>query len=896
MPRSSSCKARPRSNSPSPMTEVCHIFPEWLYRWPKTCRALTRKRIRRSALEYLEQRTLLSTVRTIVYDQITSLASSNPLNADAPYNLLDANGNRAVFSTNISGVTKVYTINSDGSDQTLVDANGSATLDLSADGSVILETIGHGDAGTEYRIVNADGSNMHDAFETGTLEEFDNGRLSADGSTVFFTADAPFPIAGQSQPDQPGLYAVAASGASQPQLIVSQANVAALLGSSVGAVDMGNSAGDLALGSSSDGSRLVFSAGTANVGSVELGVNRDGSGLHLIRPINPANAVVVEAAGISGDGSKVFVFDSTIADGHPTTLTVYNFDGSDPVLLSNLNDFGVDNGAEHFELTQDGSKLLFGTTSMLINTDNSGVVQIGTDAPASTIAAHNATLYHATMNSSGTEFLYTMSDVNHAQQLAIATLNPASLGVDPAISNVTINPPYIVIPPGSPTATTISAQVSPTAVRDVSDALLYNGVSSNGLVVNGNTVDYFADQQLFDDGSHGDGTAGDGIFTNNGIGTEGTVAGPRTVRVLAENLDSSGLLHATAVEVDGLTVVTQAPATPPLATTRPATAVTTTTATLGATVNPQGTAATVKFIFGTDSALASGTTTSGQEIGSGATAVSLTAALTGLTPGTTYYYQVVATSTAGTTHGSILNFTTTAAPTSSVNPLPATTTNTSFTVSWSGSPGPGATGITSYAIFISVDGGGFTPFLTHTIATSATFTGQFGHTYGFYSVATDNLGDVQATPSGAQATTTLVSPPAPPVIIGETAVFQRKTNKKGKPVGSPVLTGFVVDFSAPLNAATATNPVNYQLDTVTTKKVKKTVERILHPITKFTVSYSAANDSVDLALVGTQTFPTGGQLTIVSGPSRGVTGASGAPLGGPTVLAISAKGRTITLA
>ena len=33
---------------------------------------------------------------------------------------------------------------------------------------------------------------------------------------------------------------------------------------------------------------------------------------------------------------------------------------------------------------------------------------------------------------------------------------------------------------------------------------------------------------------------------------------------------------------------------------------------------------------------------------------------------------------------------------------------------------------------------------------------QRGHTYGFYSVATDNLGDVQPTPTGAQATTKIV--------------------------------------------------------------------------------------------------------------------------------------------
>jgi hypothetical protein len=229
-----------------------------------------------------------------------------------------------------------------------------------------------------------------------------------------------------------------------------------------------------------------------------------------------------------------------------------------------------------------------------------------------------------------------------------------------------------------------------------------------------------------------------------------------------------------------------------------------------------------------------------------------------------------------------------------VNPLPATTTSTSFTVSWSGSPGPGATSITSFEIFVSENGSAFTPFLTHTTATSATFTGQFGHTYRFYSVATNNLGIVEPALPTPQARTTVPSPPVPPVIIGETVLFQRKTNKKGKPVGSPVLAGFHLDFSALLDPASATSPVHYQLDTVTTKRVKKTIKHILHPITQFTVSYSPAHNSVDLTLIGKQTFPTGGQLTIVSGPSGGVTGASGAPLGGPTVFAISVKGRTIT--
>jgi hypothetical protein len=62
-----------------------------------------------------------------------------------------------------------------------------------------------------------------------------------------------------------------------------------------------------------------------------------------------------------------------------------------------------------------------------------------------------------------------------------------------------------------------------------------------------------------------------------------------------------------------------------------------------------------------------------------------------------------------------------------------------------------------YTIFVSVDGGPYTPWLTRTTQTSATYTGAPGHTYRFYSVATDNVGHQQATPATAQATTTISS-------------------------------------------------------------------------------------------------------------------------------------------
>jgi hypothetical protein len=241
----------------------------------------------------------------------------------------------------------------------------------------------------------------------------------------------------------------------------------------------------------------------------------------------------------------------------------------------------------------------------------------------------------------------------------------------------------------------------------------------------------------------------------------------------------------------------------------------------------------------------------------------------------------------------------TVAPTSTVARLPATTSATSFTVSWSGTDNTGGSGIAVYNVYVSDDGGPFTLFQSDTPATSATFTGQAGHTYGFYSVAVDNAGNVQATPAAAQTTITVTyvptpTPTPPPVIIGEQALFQRKLNKRGKPVGNSSLAGFAFDFSEPLNPSSAGNTANYQVDAVTTKRVKKMVKQILHPITSFAVSYSAVSDSVTLTLASKQTFPTGGRITVISGPPGGLIGASGEALVGNTVFIIAREGRSIS--
>ena len=92
-------------------------------------------------------------------------------------------------------------------------------------------------------------------------------------------------------------------------------------------------------------------------------------------------------------------------------------------------------------------------------------------------------------------------------------------------------------------------------------------------------------------------------------------------------------------------------------------------------------------------------------------------------------------------------------PTSSVSVLPSTETSTSFTVSWSGHDDKGGSGVAGYDICYRDNGGAVQWWLTGTANTSATFTGQPGHTYGFYSIATDNVGNQEAVPASAEATT-----------------------------------------------------------------------------------------------------------------------------------------------
>lgn len=100
-------------------------------------------------------------------------------------------------------------------------------------------------------------------------------------------------------------------------------------------------------------------------------------------------------------------------------------------------------------------------------------------------------------------------------------------------------------------------------------------------------------------------------------------------------------------------------------------------------------------------------------------------------------------------------------PNTRVNPLPLITRTPSFVVSWTGTDGPGGSGIRCYDVRYRFNNGLWLPLLNCTTATSVLFTPGAGDgLYEFEARATDNDGNVEPFLNQAEARTQLdVVPP-----------------------------------------------------------------------------------------------------------------------------------------
>lgn len=122
---------------------------------------------------------------------------------------------------------------------------------------------------------------------------------------------------------------------------------------------------------------------------------------------------------------------------------------------------------------------------------------------------------------------------------------------------------------------------------------------------------------------------------------------------------------------------TAAAATSPSVQTGTYSAVSDTGAVLHGTVDPGGAATTYVFMWGPTTAY--GTGGAERSAGRGTSSVSVTASVSGLLPGTTYHYRLVAISKLGITVGVDRTFTTAGYPPPEVTTGPATALGTSFT-------------------------------------------------------------------------------------------------------------------------------------------------------------------------------------------------------------------------
>ena len=124
--------------------------------------------------------------------------------------------------------------------------------------------------------------------------------------------------------------------------------------------------------------------------------------------------------------------------------------------------------------------------------------------------------------------------------------------------------------------------------------------------------------------------------------------------VFAWLMRSLVLAVACAWAVLALSAAAAAAAGEPTVSTGNATAITSTSATVNGTVNPEGQATTYYFEYGTTTSYGSQTATA--DAGSGTASLAVSAQLASLTPDTTYHYRLVATNPSGTTLGSDVSF------------------------------------------------------------------------------------------------------------------------------------------------------------------------------------------------------------------------------------------------
>ena len=165
--------------------------------------------------------------------------------------------------------------------------------------------------------------------------------------------------------------------------------------------------------------------------------------------------------------------------------------------------------------------------------------------------------------------------------------------------------------------------------------------------------------------------------------------------------------------------------TAPTAVTGAASSITATGASIAGTVNAHGQATAYTIEYGTSTSF--GSITASQSAGSGSADGAVMVPMGGLSPGTTYYYRLVATNATGTTTGTLMTFTTVPTAPTAITGAASALTPTSATLSGTLNPRNGATAFTfeygtttSFGSITAVDSVPGTPAVSRTVTLPVT--------------------------------------------------------------------------------------------------------------------------------------------------------------------------------
>ena len=331
--------------------------------------------------------------------------------------------------------------------------------------------------------------------------------------------------------------------------------------------------------------------------------------------------IVASNSGGTSFGADATLTTASLPQSPPTvqTLAASSVNASAAVLNGSVDPHGADTHA-YFQY---GATASYGSATA---TQDLGAGNLAQNVQASITVSPN-TLYHyriVAFNNGGTNY-----------------------GADIMFTSLPLGPTVQTLPATSITAAgaTLNGTVNP------------NGADTEVYFQYGTTTSYGNTTTAFDLGS-----------ANYSEDYQDAVSlAPATTyhfRIVASN--SGG----TSYGADATLTTASLPQPPPTVQTLAASSVTTTSAALNGTVNPNGADTHAQFQWGATTSY--GNTTTLTDIGSATTSQNLQSSISGLAPSTTYHYRIYAYNSAGTTYGADATFTTAAQPVPTVTTLAAT--------------------------------------------------------------------------------------------------------------------------------------------------------------------------------------------------------------------------------